>query len=205
MIDFIGIILHMDSYLATLIQNYGIIVYAILFVIIFLETGLVVTPFLPGDSLIFVAGTLAAAGLLNIAALFVLLAAAAILGDSTNYWIGNKIGKRAAIGKIRFIKKKHVERSSKFYKKYGKKAILMARFVPIIRTFAPFVAGIGKMDYRSFISYNVIGGIVWVGSFLVAGYFFGGFEIVKSNLSVLIIGIILVTLIPPVIELARSR
>jgi len=151
MIDFFSILLHMDQYLTSIVGTYGILVYAILFAIIFLETGLVVTPFLPGDSLIFVAGALAAAGLLGFTPLLVVMVIAAILGDTANYWIGHKLGRKASEGKVRFISKKHVDRSMKFYKKYGKKTIVMARFVPIIRTFAPFVAGIAKMDYRSFL------------------------------------------------------
>ncbi|HLC67767.1 MAG TPA: VTT domain-containing protein [archaeon] len=205
MIDFFSILLHMDQYLTSIVGTYGILVYAILFAIIFLETGLVVTPFLPGDSLIFVAGALAAAGLLGFTPLLVVMVIAAILGDTANYWIGHKLGRKASEGKVRFISKKHVDRSMKFYKKYGKKTIVMARFVPIIRTFAPFVAGIAKMDYRSFLSYNVVGGIAWVSAFLAAGYFFGNLDIVKNNLSAVIISIIVITLIPPFVELFRSR
>lgn len=196
MIDLIGIILHLDTYLSAIIRDYGIWVYLILFLIIFLETGLVVTPFLPGDSLLFVAGTLAAAGLLDFAWLFIIFAVAAIVGDAVNYWIGHHFSKRVLEkGKIRFVKKEHLERAYHFYEKHGGKTIILARFLPFIRTFAPFVAGIVKMKYRKFASYNVTGGLLWVAIFLTAGYFFGNIPIVKDNLGLVVIGIVGITVV----------
>ena len=198
MFDFISIILHLDQYIASLIQQYGILIYLILFLIIFLETGFVITPFLPGDSLIFAAGLLSISGQLNIFYLFFVLVAAAILGDTVNYWIGNKFGERAFGGK--YLKKEYLDRAHQFYEKYGGKTIFLARFVPIIRTFAPFVAGIGKMSYKKFLSYNVSGGITWVAAFLLAGYYLGNVPVVKENLSLVIIGIIVVSIVIAFVE-----
>ncbi|MEK6887354.1 MAG: DedA family protein [Candidatus Aenigmatarchaeota archaeon] len=196
MFDLIGIILHLDTYLSAIINDYGLLVYLILFLIIFLETGLVVTPFLPGDSLLFVAGTLAAAGLLNFAWLFVIFVVAAIIGDTVNYWIGHHFSKRVLEkGRIRFVKKEHLQRANVFYEKHGNETIIIARFMPFIRTFAPFVAGIARMEYKRFISYNVIGGLVWVAAFLTAGYFFGNIPIVKDNLGLVVVGIVVITVI----------
>ena len=195
------ILLNLDTYLASAVKEYGILVYVILFAIIFLETGLVVMPFLPGDSLIFVAGTLAAAGLLDVAALFAMMTVAAIAGDTVNYRIGHHVGR----SKIRFVKKEYIDKSSKFYERHGKKTIVIARFIPIIRTFAPFIAGVAKMDYKHFVSYNVIGGIAWVLAFLAAGYLFGNVDIVKDNLSLVIIVIIIVTLTMPIAEFVRHK
>jgi len=196
MFDLIGIILHLDTYLSAIIMDYGLWVYLILFLIIFLETGLVVTPFLPGDSLLFVAGTLAAAGLLNFAWLFVIFAVAAIIGDTVNYWIGHHFSKRVLEkGRIRFVKKEHLQRANVFYEKHGNETIIIARFMPFIRTFAPFVAGIARMKYKRFISYNVIGGLVWVVAFLTAGYFFGNIPIVKDNLGLVVVGIVVITIV----------
>jgi len=202
---FIDLFVHLDEHLNAIFVQYGMWTYAILFLIIFCETGLVVTPFLPGDSLLFAVGALSAAGGLHVGGLFVLLAIAAILGDTVNYWIGNYIGPRAFTGNVRFLKKEYLDRTHRFYEKHGGKTIILARFMPIIRTFAPFVAGIGSMTYARFFSYNVIGGIVWVGGFLFAGYFFGNIPFVKHNFEYVIMGIIFVSVLPPVIEFLRHR
>ncbi len=192
----IDLFLHLDKHLHEIISQYGMWTYGILFFIIFIETGLVVTPFLPGDSLLFAAGTFAALGSLNVYILFVLLASAAILGDTANYWIGHFIGERAYTGEIRWIKQEYLHRTHEFFEKHGGKTIFLARFVPIVRTFAPFVAGVGRMSYGYFISFNVFGGITWVGLMLLAGYFFGNIPVVKHNFSLAILGIIAVSLIP---------
>jgi len=201
----VDLILHLDKYLAAIIQQYGTLTYLLLFVVIFCETGLVVTPFLPGDSLIFAAGTFAALGSLNPFVLYVLLAAAAILGDTANYWIGYRIGARAYTGEVRFIKKEYMERTHAFFEKHGGKTILLARFVPIVRTFAPFVAGVGEMSYGYFISYNLIGGLLWVALFLAVGYFFGNIPFVRENFSMAILAIILISLLPAVYEVLKGR
>jgi membrane-associated protein len=199
-------VMHLDTHLAALIQNYGLWTYLILFVIIFCETGLVVTPFLPGDSLIFAAGTFAAAKALNVWSLFLILSAAAVIGDTVNYWVGKIIGPKVFHKeKTRFFKKEYLDRTHNFYEKYGAETIIIARFVPIIRTFAPFVAGIGKMSYGKFLSYNVIGGIGWVAIFTFGGYFFGNIPFVKKNFSIVIIAIILISLVPAVIEVLKHR
>ena len=204
--DFINLVLHLDQFLGTIIQQFGIWTYLILFLIIFAETGLVVAPFFPGDSLIFVSGALAASNLLNVGLLFVVLALAAIIGDTVNYWIGNFIGPRIFRQKnARFFKKEYLERTHDFYERHGGKTIVLARFIPVIRTFAPFVAGIGKMRYRKFLAYNVIGGIAWVSLFLLAGFYFGTLQVVKDNLSIVIIAIILISLIPAVTELIHQK
>ena len=188
------------------INQFGLFTYIFLFLIIFMETGLVITPFLPGDSLLFAAGTLAVAGGLNIYLLFLLLASAAILGDTVNYWIGYMIGPRIFEKKrIPFLKKEHLERTEKFYEKYGGKTIILARFIPIIRTFAPFVAGIGKMIYSKFVTFNIAGGIAWVGFFLFAGYFFGNLPIIKDNYHFAIVGIIFISVLPAVIEYLKHH
>jgi membrane-associated protein len=201
----IDFILHLDKYLDLIIRSVGIWTYLILFVVIFIETGLVVTPFLPGDSLLFAAGAFAALGSLNVAALFVILALAAVLGDTVNYWIGRYIGDRAFTTKSRFLKREYLDRTQAFYEKYGGKTIFLARFVPIIRTFAPFVAGVGKMRYAYFISYNVFGGILWTGLFLFAGYFFGNVPFVRNNFSLVVIAIVLISVVPAVVEVIRNR
>lgn len=201
----IDLFLHLDKYLPQVVQTYGAWTYAILFAIIFMETGLVVTPFLPGDSLLFAAGAVAAIGGLNVHGLFVLVAVAAILGDTANYWIGHKVGPRAFSGNVRFLKKEYLDRTHQFYEKYGGKAIVLARFVPIVRTFAPFVAGVGSMTYSHFILYNVFGGIVWAALFTYMGYFFGNLPFIKSNFEFVIIAIILISLMPAVIEYLRNR
>jgi membrane-associated protein len=206
---FIDLVLHVDRHLGELIQQFGPWIYVLLFLIIFCETGLVVTPILPGDSLLFAVGTFCALpppGNLNLGILLFILPLAAILGDSVNYWIGAKLGPRIFRGEnVRFLNKKHLERTHEFYERYGGKTIILARFMPIIRTFAPFVAGMGKMTYRKFMSYNVIGGIVWIVSFLLLGYFFGNMPVVKKNFSLVILAIIVLSILPAVIEFFRER
>jgi membrane-associated protein len=202
----LDIFLHIDKHLSELIQNYGLWTYLIMFIIIFLETGLVVTPFLPGDSLLFAAGTFAALGALDMMWLFVILSIAAIAGDTVNYWIGAYVGPKVFHKeKVRFLNKDYLDRTHQFYEKYGGKTIIIARFVPIIRTFAPFVAGIGSMTYWRFISYNVIGGIAWIVLCTLAGYFFGNLPIVKENFSLVILAIIIISILPGVIEYMRHR
>jgi len=202
----IDFVLHLDKYLSGLIQTFGMWTYLVLFLVIFCETGLVVTPFLPGDSLLFAAGAFAASGSLKIGWLFLILAAAAVLGDTVNYWIGKKIGPKVfSKEKSRIFKKEYLDRTHRFYEKYGVETIIIARFVPIVRTFAPFVAGIGRMSYGRFISYNIIGGIGWVALFTFGGYFFGNIPFVKKNFSLVIIAIILISLIPILWEFIRHR
>ena len=201
--DLINFILHIDIYVGAIIQSYGVLTYLILFIIIFLETGIVVTPFLPGDSLIFVAGAFSAQGYLNPFLLFFVLAIAAILGDSFNYWIGKFFGEQ--VSNWKFVKKEYLQRTEKFYELHGGKTIILARFIPIIRTFAPFVAGIGKMDYPRFLSFNVVGGIIWTALFTFGGYFFGGISFIKENLGMATLIIIFVSLIPVLIELIREK
>jgi membrane-associated protein len=203
----IDFILHMDKYLPMIIQSLGIWTYAALFFVIFMETGFVVTPFLPGDSLLFAAGAIAAlpgAGL-NVFVFYLLMAAAAILGDTVNYWIGHFIGPRAFSGNIRFLKKEYLDRTQAFYEKHGGKTILLARFVPIIRTFAPFVAGVGQMRYSHFISYNIFGGILWTALFTFGGFFVGNLEIVRNNFSLIVVAIVLISTIPAFYEFFKAR
>jgi membrane-associated protein len=202
LIDFL---LHMDVHLNEIISNYGAWTYGILSGVIFMETGFVVTPFLPGDSLLFAAGTFAALGSLNPYLLFGLLTTAAILGDTVNYHIGQYIGERAFSGEIKFLKQEYLEKTQDFYEKHGGKAIILARFVPIIRTFAPFVAGVGTMKYRRFITYNVVGGVVWVAIFIFLGYFFGNIPFVKKNFELVIFAIIAISFIPPIYEFFKAR
>ncbi len=203
---FIDIVLHLDAHLLALTQEYGVWVYAILFLIIFCETGLVVTPFLPGDSLLFVAGALCGMGALELEMLAPLLMLAAFIGDNTNYWIGRLIGLRLLQrSEGRFIKREHIDKTHSFYEKHGGKTILFARFVPIIRTFAPFVAGVGLMRYRLFVMFSALGSLAWIGSLTVAGYYFGNIPLVKNNLTLIVIGIIFITLLPAIREVFRHR
>jgi membrane-associated protein len=205
-LNLIDLFLHLDKYLAEIIPQYGTLTYLLLFGIIFMETGLVVTPFLPGDSLLFAAGALSAIdGTLNIVYLLVLLSVAAVLGDTVNYWIGHYIGPRAFSGTVPFLKKEYLDRTHAFYEKHGGKTIILARFVPIVRTFAPFVAGVGEMTYSHFITYNVVGGILWVLLFTLFGYFFGNLPIVQDNFSIVVIAIILISVLPAVYEFIKSR
>jgi len=204
--DFIEFVLHLDKHLNYILESYGVWCYLLFFVIIFAETGLVVTPFLPGDSLLFALGTFAATGSLKAAWLFVVLSAAAVLGDSANYAIGKYFGlmilKREGAW---FLKKEHIERTHRFYEKYGAKTIVLARFVPIVRTFAPFIAGVGKMTYLRFFSYNVIGGILWVALFLFGGFFFGNIPVIKRNFTLTIFAIIIISILPAVIEVIKEK
>jgi len=203
---FVDFFLHLDKHLAEVIQAYGAWTYALLFAIVFLETGLVVTPLLPGDSLLFAAGSFAALGALDVGTIFLLLSAAAILGDTVNYAIGAYLGPKVFhYPKSRFFNPDHLRKTHEFYERYGGKTIVIARFVPIIRTFAPFVAGIGAMSYARFLSYNVVGGILWVAVCVFAGYFFGNLPFVKANFSLVILAIILVSLMPAVVEYLRHR
>ena len=204
----IDFILHVDVHLAELTARYGLWIYAILFTIVFCETGLVVTPFFPGDSLLFVAGTLAAIGDNNLSVHFMvlLLISAAILGDACNYFIGKVAGSKLFRNPdSKIFRRSYLEKTHDFYKKHGGKTIIIARFVPIVRTFAPFVAGMGRMNYAHFLSYNIIGGVVWVTLFVYAGYFFGRLDFVKNNLSLLIILIIFLSLLPAVFEIIRQK
>ncbi len=202
----IDLVLHLDVHLQSIILQYGTLTYVILFLVIFGETGLVVTPFLPGDSLLFAAGTFAAKGSFSLHILIILLIIAAVLGDTVNYWIGHYIGPRIFEKEnVRFFKKEYLQRTHKFYEKYGGKTIIIARFIPIVRTFAPFVAGIGSMNYSKFIVYNVIGGAAWVLLFTVTGYYFGNIPVVKDNFSLVIMVIIFISVLPGIIEYTRHR
>src|SRR5688572_13391677 len=197
--------LHLDQHLNRIVTDYGVWTHLILFAIVFAETGLVVTPFLPGDSLLFAAGALAALGSLDLWLLVVLLIGAAILGDTVNYWVGAWIGPRAFSGNVRFLRKDYLERTHAFYEKHGGKTIILARFVPIIRTFAPFVAGVGAMSYPRFILYNVVGALLWVGLFVPAGYFFGNIPAVRKNFTLVILAIIALSVVPFALEAIRAR
>ncbi|MEY3417101.1 MAG: hypothetical protein RL711_1117 [Bacteroidota bacterium] len=200
--------LHLDKHLQDIIANYGLLTYAILFLIIFVETGLVIMPFLPGDSLLFAAGMFAAKGSFNIAILCVILFIAAFLGDFVNYFIGKFFGEQLLTFKLfgkQLVKAEHLDKTHAFYEKHGPKTIIIARFVPIVRTLAPFVAGVGKMNYKIFISYNIIGGAVWVVGLSLAGYFLGGFDIIKNNFEKVILGIIFISVVPIVVELIRGK
>jgi membrane-associated protein len=201
----IDIVLHVDDYLKDLVPQYGLWIYAILFLIIFAETGLVVTPFLPGDSLLFAIGALCGAQVLNLWTILLLLTVAAILGDTVNYWVGHYMGPKVFKGDGRFLKKAYLDKTHNFYERYGGKTIILARFVPIVRTFAPFVAGVGSMTYAKFMSYNVFGGILWVFSMTLAGFFFGNFKIVQDNFSLVILMIIFISILPGIIEYWRER
>lgn len=202
---FIDLLMHMDQRLDLIIQTHGIWTYAILFSIIFFETGLVVTPFLPGDSLLFAAGTFASMGSLDILQLAVFLSIAAIMGDTVNYWIGYMTGLKVFTKKFRLLNKQHLEHTNRFYKRYGGKTIILARFVPIIRTFAPFVAGIGCMDYTRFLTFNVIGGLAWIVFFIFGGYFFGRIPFIRHHFTLVILTIIIISILPGIIEILRKR
>jgi membrane-associated protein len=194
-----------DVYLNDIIAQYGAWTLALLFVVIFLETGVVVTPFLPGDSLIFAAATFAARGALDPWLIFILLSIAAVAGDTANYWIGHRVGARAFTGEVKWIKQEYMQRTHRFFEKHGGKTIFLARFVPIIRTFAPFVAGVSQMPYGFFIRWNVIGGVTWVATFTLLGYFFGNIPFVQKNFELVIIAIIVISLIPAVVEGLQAR
>ncbi|MBX9812515.1 MAG: DedA family protein [Burkholderiales bacterium] len=201
---FFDIVLHLDRHLQWLVANYGVWIYLILFLIIFCETGLVVTPFLPGDSLLFVAGTVAAGGGMDVHLLAALLIVAAALGDTVNYWVGNYLGPRVFhYENSVWLNRKHLDRAHAFYERHGGKTVVIARFVPIIRTYAPFVAGIGSMTYRHFLAYNIGGAVLWVVSLLYAGYYFGNIPVIKQNLTLVIIGIIVLSIMPGVVEYLR--
>ena len=204
--DLIGIFLHLDKHLNIVIQNYGIWTYLILFLIVFCETGLVITPLLPGDSLLFAAGSFAGMGMLDVGLLFLLLSGAAILGDSVNYYIGSRMGPKVFQKEnSRIFKKEYLEKTRRFYEKYGGKTIILARFVPIVRTFAPFVAGVGTMSYRRFAAFNIAGGILWVGIFVFGGYYLGGLPIVKQNFSIVILAVIFISILPGIVSLFRGH
>lgn len=198
-------ILHLDEYLNQIVSTYGMLTYAILFAIVFAETGLVVTPFLPGDSLLFAAGAVASLGSLNVWFLVMLLAIAAIMGDTVNYWIGHFFGKKIVDNPRIPVNQEHITKTEQFFKKYGGKTIIIARFVPIVRTFAPFVAGIGSMEYRTFILFNIIGGTMWVVLFTVAGYLFGNLAVMKDNFHYAVFAIIFLSLVPVIYEYMQHR
>jgi membrane-associated protein len=202
----IDFVLHIDKHLLEMVSAYGTWTYAILFAIVFCETGLVVTPFLPGDSLLFAAGALAGAGALKIGILLPLIVAAAVLGDNLNYFIGRTVGPRVFTEKHnRFFKREHLMRTHDFYERHGGKTLVLARFVPILRTFAPFVAGIGRMHYPRFLAFSIAGGVFWVSSFTLLGYFFGGLPVVQENFSIAVIAVILISVIPILTEVWKAR
>lgn len=203
---FIDLVLHLDAHLMTLVQNYGVWVYGILFLIIFAETGLVFAPFLPGDSLLFVAGALCGLDALQLYLLMPLLMLAAFTGDNTNYWVGRLIGMRL-FHRVqgRFLKREHLDKTHAFYEKHGGKTVIFARFMPIVRTFAPFVAGIGMMRYRLFMLYSALGSLAWIASITLAGYFFGNIPVVKNNLTLIILVVILISFLPALIEFIRRQ
>ena len=203
---FLDLVLHLDKHLLGLTQDYGSWIYLILFLIIFCETGLVVAPFLPGDSLLFVAGALSATGALEVQALAGLLIAASFMGDNTNYWIGRYVGPKVfSSERSRLLNPSHLEQTHRFYEKHGGKAIILARFFPIIRTFAPFVAGVGRMGYPRFLPFSLVGGVAWVGSLILGGYFFGNIPVIKQNLTLVIFGIIFLSILPGVVGYLRHR
>lgn len=201
----IDFILHIDVHLGQIIATYGVATYLILFLIIFMETGLVFTPFLPGDSLLFAAGAFAALNSLNIYVLLLVLTVAAILGDTANYWIGHFFGKKIVAHPRIPIDEEHIKETQKFFNKYGGKTIIIGRFMPFVRTFAPFVAGISNMNYSTFITYNIVGALLWVGIATLAGFFFGNIEFVKENFSLVIIAVVLLSLVPIIYEVLRKK
>jgi membrane-associated protein len=200
----LDLFLHLDVHLAELIARYGLWTYGILFVIVFCETGLVVTPFLPGDSLLFAGGTFSGVGSLSLAVLFPILFCASVLGDSTNYWIGRYIGPRAFQGSIRFLRRDYLDRTRNFYDRHGGKTVILARFLPILRTFSPFVAGVGQMPYPRFLAYSLTGSFAWVGLFVGVGHFFGNLPVVRENFSLVVMAIIAVSLLPMAVEAGRA-
>jgi membrane-associated protein len=201
----LDILLHLDKYLIQLSQDYGAWIYAILFLIIFCETGLVVTPFLPGDSLLFAVGALASTGAIDVWLITALLCAGAIMGDTVNYFIGHKFGDYFVAHQSKLVKKEYLDKTHDFYERYGGRTIIIARFVPIVRTFAPFVAGMGSMTYAKFIAYNIVGGLVWIFSLIFLGFFFGELPIVKKNFSLVVFGIIGISILPIIWEFAKSK
>ena len=206
LINFINGLMHIDKYLALIIQQYGMLTYGILFLIIFMETGFVVTPFLPGDSMLFVAGALAVKGSMNIFVLIIVVYLAAVLGDTANYFIGKKIGKKILEKEnVRFINKEYLIKAQTFYDKHGSMTIVISRFIPIIRTFAPFVAGIGEMEYSKFIPYNLLGGGLWVSLFLGGGYLFGNLPFIKNHFSYVLIAIIIISLLPGIMVFIKEK
>jgi membrane-associated protein len=200
----VDLFLHLDQHLSRVIAEYGVWTHLLLFVIVFCETGLVVTPFLPGDSLLFAAGSFAALGALDVWLVIGLLLVAAILGDTINYWIGAWIGPRAFSGELRFLKQEHLDRTHAFYERYGGMTIILARFVPIVRTFAPFVAGVGAMRYGKFLTYNVVGAVLWVGLLVLAGYFFGSIPVVRENFTLVVLAIVALSVLPIAVEAVRG-
>ena len=204
--DFVDIVLHLDRYLDLIVKDYGTWTYGILILVVFCETGLVVTPFLPGDSLLFAAGTFAALGSLEVELIALSLGLAAVTGDSSNYWVGRYVGPRVFTReRSRLFNKDHLMRTQRFYEKYGRKTIILCRFIPIIRTFAPFVAGIGRMPYGVFLSFSIIGTTCWISVFVFGGYFFGNIPIVKNNFTAVILGIIFVSIMPGLVEFIRHQ
>ncbi len=202
----LDILLHLDRHLGEIIRDFGVWTYLILFVIVFCETGLVVTPILPGDSLLFAVGTFAALGALDLAVSLIMLSVAAVAGDSINYAIGYRVGPSVFRGeRSRWLNREYLDRTHRFYERHGSKTIVIARFVPIVRTFAPFVAGIGRMTYSRFLTYNVAGGIAWIAIFVLGGYFFGNIPVVKRNFTVVILAIIVISVLPALIEILRQR
>jgi membrane-associated protein len=206
MSEILNYILHVDKHLAALVNEYGAFAYGILFLILFCETGLVLTPFLPGDSLLFAAGALAGIGVLDLPVLLPVLFVAVVLGDNTNYWIGHWAGPRIFVGGThRLLKKEYLERTHRFFEKFGRKAVILGRFVPIVRTFTPFVAGLGRMNYRVYLLFDLVGTTLWIGIFTVGGYFFGNLPFVQKNFSVIVVAIILVSVAPILIEWIKAR
>jgi len=202
--QFASFFLHIDVHLHNITENYGVLTYGILFLAVFIETGIVIMPLLPGDSLLFAVGALSARGSLQLPLIIGLLCAAAIIGDTVNYWIGKTIGPRVFTANSRFLKKSYMDKTQAFYDRHGAKTIIFARFVPIVRTFAPFIAGVGQMAYGKFLAYNVIGGVIWVLLFTLLGYFFGNLPAVESNFSLIILGIIGVSFLPPIFDYLKK-
>jgi membrane-associated protein len=204
-LNIVNFVLHIDENLLIITQTYGTLSYGILAGIIFMETGLVVTPFLPGDSLLFAAGALAAKGMFNVIGLYFLLITAVFLGDNVNYWVGRLIGQKLFESNNKLFKRKHLEKTQDFYAKYGTKAVILARFVPIVRTFAPFVAGIGKMPYLKFLTFSVIGSVLWNSLFIFGGYFLGNIPVMKANFEYVVLAIIFVSIIPIGVEIVKAK